>query len=54
MAARFALSESGATAMEYGLMAALIAVAIIGAVTAVSGSVNSTLYTAIAAAAVGP
>jgi pilus assembly protein Flp/PilA len=31
---RFMNDESGATAIEYGLIAALIAVAIIGAVTA--------------------
>ncbi len=33
MFARFLKNESGATAIEYGLIAALIAVAIIGAVT---------------------
>lgn len=42
---RFARDESGATAIEYGLIAALIAVVIIGAVTAVgtglSGTFNS-------------
>ncbi len=32
----------GATAIEYGLIAALIAVAGVGAFTAVGGSVNST------------
>lgn len=32
---RFVQDESGATAIEYGLIATLIAVAIIGAVTAV-------------------
>ena len=32
---RFAKNESGATAIEYGLIVALIAVVIIGAVTAV-------------------
>ncbi len=37
---RFIKDESGATAIEYGLIAALIAVAIIGAVTAVGGSVS--------------
>lgn len=31
--ARFAKDESGATAIEYGLIAALISVAIIGAVS---------------------
>jgi len=33
--------ESGATAVEYGLMVALIAVVIIGAVTALGTSVNT-------------
>jgi pilus assembly protein Flp/PilA len=41
----FARDESGATAIEYGLIAALIAVVIIGAVTTVgtklSGTFNS-------------
>lgn len=39
---RFKSDESGATAIEYGLIAALIAVAIIAAVRAVGGSLNST------------
>jgi pilus assembly protein Flp/PilA len=34
--------ESGATAIEYGLIAALIAVVIIGAVTAVGTSLKAT------------
>ena len=34
--------EEGATAIEYGLLAALIAVAIIGAVTAVGGGLITT------------
>lgn len=50
LAARFALNERGATAIEYGLMAALIAVVIITALLAVSGSVKANLYTAIEAA----
>lgn len=33
MFARFAKDESGATAIEYGLIAALVSVVIIGAVT---------------------
>lgn len=37
-----AKSERGATAIEYALIAALIAVAIIVAVTAVGGNVEST------------
>jgi pilus assembly protein Flp/PilA len=39
-AARFE-NEEGATAVEYGLMVALIAVAIIGAVTAVGGQLTT-------------
>ena len=35
---RFVRDESGATAIEYGLIAALIAVAIITAVTALGGA----------------
>ena len=38
---RFAQDEDGATAIEYGLIAALIAVAIIGAVTALGDSLSS-------------
>lgn len=38
---RFLKDESGATAIEYGLIAALIAVVIIGAVTALGGSISS-------------
>ncbi len=33
--------ETGATAIEYGLIAALIAVGIIGALTALSGELNA-------------
>lgn len=39
---RFMNDESGATAIEYGLIAALISVAIIGAVTAVGGKLTTT------------
>ncbi|MCR6637318.1 Flp family type IVb pilin [Devosia sp.] len=39
--ARFAQDESGATAIEYGLIAALISVVIIGAVAALGGSLTS-------------
>ena len=39
---RFLKNESGATAIEYGLIAAGIAVAIITAVTAVGTSLNTT------------
>jgi len=44
---RFVRDESGATAIEYGLIAALIAVVIIGAVTTV-GTNLSTTFTSIA------
>jgi pilus assembly protein Flp/PilA len=43
--ARFAKNESGATAIEYGLIAALIAVVIIGAVTAVGTNLSTTFTT---------
>ena len=39
---RFVRDESGATAIEYGLIAALIAVVIIGAVTAVGTNLSAT------------
>lgn len=39
---RFLSNERGATAIEYGLIAALIGVAIIGAVTTVGGSLQGT------------
>jgi len=42
MIKNFLSNESGATAIEYGLIAALIAVVIIGAVTAVGTSLNTT------------
>lgn len=40
--ARFAKDESGATAIEYGLIAALIAVGIITAATALGRDISST------------
>jgi pilus assembly protein Flp/PilA len=43
--ARFVRDESGATAIEYGLIAALIAVVIISAVTAVGTSLSTTFTT---------
>lgn len=46
--ARFAQDESGATAIEYGLIAALIGVAIVGGATLVGGNLN-TMLTAISA-----
>ena len=39
--ARFAQDESGATAIEYGLIAALISVGIILAATALGGSLGT-------------
>lgn len=41
----FVIDESGATAIEYGLIASLIAVVIIGAVTAVGTSLSATFNT---------
>ncbi|MEO6013666.1 MAG: Flp family type IVb pilin [Devosia sp.] len=38
---RFLLNESGATAIEYGLIAALIAVGIIAAASTLGGSLRS-------------
>nr|WP_267887689.1 Flp family type IVb pilin [Maricaulis salignorans] len=49
MISRFFKDESGATAIEYGLIAALIAVVIIGAVTAL-GTELSGNFAAITAA----
>ena len=40
--ARFAKDESGATAIEYGLIASLISVAIIGAITTIGTSLTGT------------
>ncbi|QRM53783.1 Flp family type IVb pilin [Sinorhizobium sp. BG8] len=40
--ARFIKDESGATAIEYGLIAALISVALITGATALGGSLNET------------
>ncbi len=50
---RFVKDESGATAIEYGLIVALIAVVIIGAVTTIGknlGTAFSTISTSTAAA----
>jgi len=47
------VSESGVTAIEYGLLAALIAVAIITAITLV-GTNLSTLFTTVAGKLVIP
>ncbi len=40
---RFIADESGATAIEYGLIVALIAVVIIGAVTTLGTNLNTSL-----------
>jgi len=45
MIRRFLANESGATAIEYGLIAALIAVVVIGAVTAVGSNLSGTFNT---------
>ena len=42
MIKKFLSDESGATAIEYGLIAALIAVAIIGALQGVQGGLEGT------------
>ena len=46
---RFVKDESGATAIEYGLIAASIAVIIIGAVQALGTNLSAT-FTAVSAA----
>jgi pilus assembly protein Flp/PilA len=43
LVSRFIKDESGATAIEYGLIAALIAVAIIGALRLVGTNLGNTL-----------
>jgi pilus assembly protein Flp/PilA len=42
---RFLKDESGATAIEYGLIAALIAAVLIGALTAIGTNLNGTFST---------
>jgi len=42
---RFFRDESGATAIEYGLIAALIAVVIVGALTTVGTNLNTSFTT---------
>jgi pilus assembly protein Flp/PilA len=42
MLKRFLQDEAGASAVEYGLLVALIAVVIIGAVTALGSNLSST------------
>ncbi|MXN66424.1 Flp family type IVb pilin [Stappia sp. GBMRC 2046] len=43
--ARFAKDESGATAIEYGLIAALISVAIVGILATVGTNLTTTFTT---------
>ena len=50
--AQFLTDDSGATAIEYGLIAALVSVAAIGALTALGGSLN-TLFTTVSSAVAG-
>jgi pilus assembly protein Flp/PilA len=47
---RFAADEDGATAVEYGLMAALIGLTIFGAVSSVGQGIKNTLYGQITSA----
>jgi pilus assembly protein Flp/PilA len=51
--ARFAHDESGATAIEYGLIAALIGLAIVSGATLIGTNLNQ-LYTDIAGKLVAP
>lgn len=51
---RFLTNTDGATAIEYGLIAALIGVAIIGAVTAVGGSLEGTFNEVSGGLTAGP
>ena len=45
MFARFIKDESGATAIEYGLIAALVGVGIVGALTTLAGDLNALFAT---------
>ena len=49
LAARFALNEKGATAIEYGMIAALLSVFIIAAVSSMSETLQTKIYDAISA-----
>lgn len=53
MLKRFVKEESGATAIEYGLIASLVGVAIILGATALGGSLNTT-FQAISTKIKGP
>ena len=50
--ARFLKNESGATAIEYGLIAALISVAIVGGATSLGGNIGGT-FNSLATTAAG-
>ena len=43
--ARFLADESGATAIEYGLIAALVSVVLVGALTTLGTNLNTTFTT---------
>ena len=45
LVSRFMADESGVTAIEYGLIAALIAIVIVGAVTTVGSSLSGVFST---------
>ena len=45
---RFLADREGATAIEYGLMAALISVAIVGTIATIGQGIRTTFYDAIA------
>jgi len=47
---RFLSADNGATAIEYSLLAGLIAFVIVGAITLLGNKVSTTLYDQIAAA----
>ena len=53
LVARFIKNESGATAIEYGLIAALISVAIIGGATALGSTLNNNFNTLATTAGTG-
>jgi Flp pilus assembly pilin Flp len=46
--ARFSKSEDGQDLLEYGLLAALIAIFAIGAVSSVGNAINTVFWTSIA------
>lgn len=50
---KFWWDESGATAIEYGLIASLISVAILGTLQSLSDTVKTVLWEVVAAATAG-